>query len=392
MNPSASLESRHLPSFYCWQVPGKPVRVFLSHEVVDRLSQEALEGLGAVPRRGVEVGGLLLGTAQRGEELVVRIEDYCPVPCEYFFGPSYILSEEDQQAFEQALERWARSPARALCVVGYYRSHTRSEPWLGEADLSLFSSYFSDPTKVALVIKPRPGGLSAAGFFFWEAGKIRADSTYLEFPFSRRTLGGGEPSPVAPEPFPAGSAETVESGAERSSLGAEPLQPAPGSDLIPLPSFLAGAQPETEPGGILRRGLRWLCVRIALVIVLVILGSWLGWLMSRQYYRLLPRAVASDSFSLELAVVEYGDNLHLSWNRNAPAIRLGERGILVIADGDQNRSLALDESQLRNGTVIYRRMAGPIQFRLEVILRGGNRSVSESWEAKPPPAPGQSSH
>jgi hypothetical protein len=194
---------------------------------------------------------------------------------------------------------------------------------------------------------------------------------------------------VAPEPAPASSAESV---AEDRAVEAEPERPTPGPDLVPLPSFLAVSQPEAAKSGLFSRHLKSLWVRIAMVTVLVPLGGWLGWLGARQYHRLLPRAVVSDPFSLELTVIEYGDSLHLTWNRNAPAIRLGERGILVIADGDQNRSMELDETQLRNGTVIYRRMAGPIRFRLEVILRGGNRSVSESWEAKPPPTPGQSSH
>lgn len=389
MNPTARLESKNFPSFYSWQVSGKPVSVLLSFAVVDRLLLEALEGLGALRRRGAEIGGLLLGTAQRGEKLVVRIEDCCPVRCEYSFGPSYILSEWDRQAFEQALDQWKPSPARAIYAVGYYRSHTRSEPWLGEEDLWLLSTYFSDPARVALVIKPRPAGVSVGGFFFWERGEVRADSTYLEFPFDRRALGGGEPPPAAPDPSPAGATETA---ADESSLEPEPPQPAPGSDLIPLPSFLAGPQPETAKSGILGLRLGSLWVRIAVLIVLVLLGSWLGFLAARQYQRWVSKTVFSDPFSLDLAVIEYGDNLHLSWNRNAPAIRAAERGILLISDGEQNRSLELDESQLRNGSVIYRRLAGPIRFRLEVFLRGGNRSVTESWEPNPPPAPGQTSH
>lgn len=385
MNPTASLESRNLPSFYAWQVPGKPLSVLLSYGVVDRLLREALRGLGAVPRRGAEIGGLLLGSAQRGEKLVVRIEDYWPAPCEYSFGPSYVLSEGDRQSFGQALEEWKPSPARAIYAVGYYRSHTRKESWLGEEDLWLFSTYFSDPTKVALVIKPRVTSVSVGGFFFWERGEVRAESTYLEFPFDRRALGGGEPPPAG-EP----SRALVTDGA--GSPGPEPPETAPEMESIPLPSFLAVPQPETDRSGILglRLGSRW--VRAAVLLVLLALGSWLGFLAARQYHRWVPKSIAHDPFSLELAVMEYGDNLHLSWNRNAPAIRIAERGILLIADGDQNRSLELDEGQLRNGSVIYRQLAGPIRFRLEVFLRGGNRSVTETWEPSPPPALGPTSH
>jgi hypothetical protein len=384
MNPTAGLESQNLPSFYAWQVPGKPLSVLLSYGVVDRLLREALRGLGAVPRRGAEIGGLLLGSAQRGEKLVVRIEDYWPVPCEYCFGPSYVLSEGDRQSLGQALEKWKPSPARAIYAVGYYRSHTRKESWLGEEDVWLFSTYFSDSTKVALVIKPRVTSVSVGGFFFWERGEVRAESTYLEFPFDRRALGGGEPPPAGEDAPPAGRAETA---AEESSHEPELGEATPGSDFIPLPSFLTGPPPQTRKSRV-----ESLWVRMAILAALLSLGSWLGFLAARQYHRWVPKSIANDPFSLGLAVMEYGDNLHLSWNRNAPAIRIAERGILLIADGDQNRSLELDEGQLRNGSVIYRRLAGPIRFRLEVFLRGGNRSVTETWEPNPPPALGPTSH
>lgn len=41
-------------------------------EVVDRLEAEALKGLWAVPKRGAEVGGVLLGTGTPGGGMVVE--------------------------------------------------------------------------------------------------------------------------------------------------------------------------------------------------------------------------------------------------------------------------------------------------------------------------------
>jgi len=361
------------PSLYSWQVPGKPISVHLSHQVIDRILLDAVRGLGSIPRRGAEIGGLLLGTAQRGEKLVVKIEDHCPVPCEHSFGPSYVLTEEEKRAFEAALESWQPSPSRAIYAVGYYRSHTRDSLGMTEEDLWLFSTYFADPTKVALVIKPRATGSSVAGFFFWEKGEIRSQSTYLEFPFDRRELEATEDPPAAA----AVEAGDSEQPGERTS-GV--------SEEIPLPSFLTASQPDPKEGGAWksRWGSWW--VQIPIILVLVLLGGWLGIQGGRYLKQQVPQAPSEDPYALGLSVAEYGDNLHLTWNREAPAIRSARRGLLIIGDGDQSRVLEMDWNQLQNGSVMYRRVTGPVRFRLEVHLRQ-NRVLSESWEAPIPQQP-----
>jgi hypothetical protein len=364
------------PSLYSWQVPGKPISVHLSHQVIDRILLEAVRGLGSIPRRGAEIGGLLLGTAQRGEKLVVKIEDHCPVPCQHSFGPSYVLTEEEKRAFEAALESWQPSPSRALYAVGYYRSHTRENLGMSEEDLGLFSTYFADPAKVALVIKPRATGSSGAGFFFWEKGEIRSQSTYLEFPFDRRELEAAEVPPAAAE---------VAAGDSEQLCEATPTV----AEDIPLPSFLAASQRDPKERGL--SSLRWRSwwVQIPIILALVLLGGWLGIQGGRYLKQQLPQAAPEDPYTLGLTVAEYGDNLHLTWNREAPAIRSARRGLLIIGDGDQSRVLEMDWNQLQNGSVMYRRMSGPVRFRLEVYLKE-NRVLSESWEAPSPPQPASS--
>jgi hypothetical protein len=49
------------PGYYVWEVPGKPVAVHLHLDVLDRIASEVMRGFGAVPKRGAEVGGLLIG-------------------------------------------------------------------------------------------------------------------------------------------------------------------------------------------------------------------------------------------------------------------------------------------------------------------------------------------
>src|SRR5690348_7637215 len=81
--------------FYLWEVPGKPVSIQLHFDVIDRLTPEILRGLGALKRRGAEVGGLLLGRTEPGSPRKITIEDFEPVPTEYLTGPSYNLSARD---------------------------------------------------------------------------------------------------------------------------------------------------------------------------------------------------------------------------------------------------------------------------------------------------------
>ena len=69
--------------YFVWEVPGKPIRVHLHLEVVDRVAAEAMRGFGAVPKRGAEVGGVLIGTIEPGDPSIVRIEDFEPVECDY---------------------------------------------------------------------------------------------------------------------------------------------------------------------------------------------------------------------------------------------------------------------------------------------------------------------
>src|ERR1051325_2284088 len=95
-----------VPGYYVWEVPGKPVVVHLHLDALDRIASEVMRGFGAVPQRGAEIGGLLLGSVDPGEPSVVRIEDYEAIPCGYKRGPSYLLTGDDQRDFEDACERW----------------------------------------------------------------------------------------------------------------------------------------------------------------------------------------------------------------------------------------------------------------------------------------------
>ena len=169
---------------YVWEVPGKPVAVHIPLSVVDRLSAEMMRGYGANPKRNPEIGGVLIGSVQPGSPTIVRIEDFEMVPCQYRRGPSYVFTEEDCEPFEQAGVR--------ADAVGYFRSHTRDGLSLGVEDVDLLDHFFTDPSTVALLIKPYATKASIAGYFIRENGTF-PETTPLEFPFRRQELTGEEP-------------------------------------------------------------------------------------------------------------------------------------------------------------------------------------------------------
>src|SRR5437773_3503301 len=107
------IDDRHL---------GKSLAVRLNLDVVDRLATAVMEGFKAVPRRGLEVGGLLLG---RIEADWVVVDDFAPIPSEHQYGPSWLLSGKDKKLLAGETSR-LQAAADGLRVVGLCRSHTRS--------------------------------------------------------------------------------------------------------------------------------------------------------------------------------------------------------------------------------------------------------------------------
>jgi proteasome lid subunit RPN8/RPN11 len=163
-----------------WSAPRSP-SIAMRRRVMEGIHQEVGEAFAAVPRRGAETGGILLG-ARDGDRLVV--EDFEPVPCEHRFGPSYRLSDADREAMAESLD-WFRACARpGLSVLGYYRSHTLPDFALSEADEELLRSHFADPENVVLLIKPSRTGATVADFFIRRDGHTEEAFTPIPFPFT----------------------------------------------------------------------------------------------------------------------------------------------------------------------------------------------------------------
>lgn len=359
-----------VPGYYVWEVPGNPVAVHLHLDVLDRIAAEVMRGFGAVPKRGAEVGGLLIGLVEPGDPSVVRIEDYEAVTCGYKRGPSYLFTAEDIVGFDEACERWMPDASRPAYAVGYFRSDTREGFSLSPDDIDLMDRHFPAPTHTVLLIKPFATKASIGGFFVRQDGVFPL-TTPLEFPFRRRELTGEEPPP-------------------HRSLMERPPRKGRLRDVVPQLSSETGdgdsgaRVPEPEPAfavattskSRVRAGWVW----IPLSFVFLLLGVLVGFQAALSFGS-RGSSIAATDFSLGLTVNKVDDNLSVKWDRQSPAVKTALKGLLEIEDSGYTKPVDLDTAQLQNGALIYRSSTGTVRFRLTVYPKA-RVSVTETMEWK----------
>jgi len=313
--------------YYNWEVAGKPVSIQLDFEVVDKLSMEVMRGFGAVPRRGAEVGGVLLGSIEVGDKLLVRVEDFVPVPCDYMRGPSYLLTENDEARFRQTVESAKQASDKRLYAVGFYRSHTRDGLGLSDEDLQMHEKYFGDPTNVILLVRPFASKTSVGAFFFEENGGFRRESSYLEFPFRRRDLGGG-PSPSIRGALTEDAAPALEPGSNPSTQ--TPAVPDP-ADLREWLKSRGHQDPDgaaQDSGGSARFRGKWVWVPLSFVFLL--LGVIVGFQSALVLNKGDAQKIAQQSLTLSMTAQLESGKVVIRWDRRSAAVQNSRGGTLRI--------------------------------------------------------------
>ena len=163
-----------------WEAADGVERATLSPALIGHLQQAAIRGLVAIPKRGLEIGGVLLG---RRESLagsdsgssVFDIAASVEVPCEHRFGPSYILDEIDRAHLVELLARHHQEEYPQ--IVGFYRSYTGREARLDDADQELLRAFFSGRHSfVCLLLQPLSRDTCTADVQFWRADKTVEES------------------------------------------------------------------------------------------------------------------------------------------------------------------------------------------------------------------------
>ncbi|PWU00279.1 MAG: hypothetical protein C5B51_25460 [Terriglobia bacterium] len=315
-----------LPSSYVWSAADRPLSIHLSLEVIQRLHLEALEAFKAVPRRGLEVGGLLLGhIAVQDGSTKVSIEEFLPVESEHRSGPSYLLSSSD-------LEQFQRAATTHPGMVGLYRTQTRSEVLsLSEEDARLCRRFAPAPDGVLLLVQPATG---TGAYFLWQDGAL---VLCHEFPFHFSEL----------------VATGVVVGKPAAAVQAPPAR-------APAPAPFAANR-------------RWLTPLMA-----CLLGFACGAFLWRQFQSpSVPRAApvaqarASTPGRVTLQVERQGRALHLTWDRNAEPMHDATHAKLYITDGRHNSQLELDSRELKAGALSYWPDTQDVTFRLEVFSDSG---------------------
>lgn len=361
-----------------WEAPGNKLVVQLNLDVVDRLSAEIQRGFGLVPKRGAEVGGVLLGSVEAGEKTIVWVDDWKAVACEYGRGPSYLLSDVERDNLAMVVES-ARGSERK--PVGFYRSHTRDGAMtLAEEDLELAAQYFADPNAVVLLVRPFATKVSQAGFLLREGGAFPTEIA-TEFPFRRNEMLG--------EDAPARRSMYERKPRQRGTRGDEELfeRPAESAPEVPpyvppMPTFGASAGYATElaaaaeaPVVKARSGWMW----FPLSFIFLVLGVALGFQAALTFAPELQQSQSAKAFQLNLSAGRNGDSLTVRWDRESAAVKAAERGVLEIEDGDATRPLPLDQAHLREGSVIYQNTSSTVRFRL-VVYMGSKVTVNETVE------------
>ncbi len=366
------------PGTYLFAVPGQSASIYVSLDLIDRLQQDVMRGYGAVPKRGAEVGGILLGSAIATERLVVEIEDYEMVTIEYKRGPSYQLSPADVEMFEQTLERLRNMSEDGLHPIGFFRSNTRDSAGLAPDDVELLNKYFPDPKAVFLLIKPYATKVGKATILLREDnGEFPGGAPASEFPFRRKDLAPGDQTVSTRSRSPQHSPAVAPGpGGFASGPRAAAVRPATDLSLVRSQDQAIGlAQPRddeyadySEPELPLAKdkgGSGWIWVPLSFIFLL--LGVLLGF---QAALTLRPQAAGGgDPFNLQLNVSKEGDNLNVRWDRQGLAVRSATRGVLVIVDGSYSKKVELDSNQLQTGSVVYRHNSSEVRFRFEVYPR-----------------------
>ena len=342
-----------------WEVSGKPVVVRLSFDVVRRLGLAVWEGFKAMPRRGLETGGLLIGTRRdRGSQVVVEIADFEAVESEHAAGPSYLLSEPDRRLLESRIAAHGTS-GRKPHVVGFYRSHTRSRFGITLEDKYVFSNYFRKPSDVFLLIRSNGNAPPTGGFLIREGSKILSETPYLQFTFGADFAlpAAREVSPALPPPVP------VSAGPTQTVVTAAPPTARPAA-LRPVIFAAAGA-----------------------AILTAILTAGVSFAIWRR-----PPAAASDGIGAQLAlrIGNSSGGLRLTWNHRVS--QQASHAILWIRDGELEHKVELDPKQLNEGSIAYWPRTSDVDFRLQLVGPGGPvtesvRSIGEPVRPTEQPAP-----
>jgi len=315
---------------FTWDALDHSGRVTLSATVIRDLGQEAIRGFLAIPKRGMEIGGLLFGNVRVDSRVpVFEITATEEVPCEHRFGPSYTLDVQDRNRLSTALARRRRDGSTP--VIGFYRSFTGRDPHLDESDREVMAALFPNRDFVYLLLHPQNADVCTGSFEIAKTGRPQAE---------------------------------------------EELQPE--AAARPLPIAVEQRETVDEPA---RPSHNWLVLLLCVLAALAVFAGYRWWRSAP-----VPEpALATLGFDAQRS----GSELMLRWNGSAPALARASRGVIAVDDGAQPSQITLTPDQLHGGSLPYRPVTSNPLFHLKAYA-GTNLVAADTvhvLEAMPPPAP-----
>jgi hypothetical protein len=345
------LHAPELESYFVPNVPDSSPAVQISLSLIHRLGFEVLEAFKSVPKRGLEIGGILLGRVlpapTDGFRSTILVEEFEPVESEHEQGPSYLLSERDKLLFEQSVSRHRNQPAGEPRPVGFFRSQTRGGFDFDEHDIGIAQSLFSREASVCLLIKPSADGANQGRIGIWSESALESFET---FPFRAAALrDGGFPITAPP--------------AKRGSVTAE----------VP-----AAIPSEAKTVAVTNPAPRWQTGWVRDSAVLLGLAAALlfaAFLTRSGGHTDVPtsptrQAGPAREEDISLNVERRNGSAVLTWNHASPAVQRAESGLLVIVDAGKQQELRLDRTELETGRIVYVPGSNDVSFRMHLMAPG----------------------
>ena len=390
-----------------WESIFEGQRVVVLEPVVRDLRRLAIEGFLALPRRGIEVGGLVLGEAgSKG----IRIAGFEEVPCEHRYGPSYALSDSDRAHMAELLEsRQAIQPP----VAGFFRSFASRAPVIEEADETFVREHFPKGYVAFLMLQPKSAEDCVASLRLFRDGQLLPEvedaATDFGTPWAPTEepdvpevlVAAGPALSEALEPQIEMSYQTSEAphalseASQPSSAASQPTSEARSPYELP-PSFRSRekefapawqgapqAARQTLPlwstDVPAKRSRAWIPAVILLAIACAAGGYALG---------LRGRPAAWTDLRLEAR--DNGGQLELTWNGSAPPAAGASRGLLSVGNGTAHRDIELGPAEIRRGRFALPASGGDVALRL-ALFAGGREVAGDSLRlatlASAPPTP-----
>lgn len=338
----------------------------ISLSLIEDLSLATIEALKSVPKRGLEIGGILLGRINIATSTIV-IEDFEPLDSEHLHGPSWLLSPKDRSVLRQAVARLRDRPSPKPGPVGFYRSQTRDAALdFNDQDNVLVRETFSNQSAVSLLVRPSLAEPSVArlgikagdllqpvAVFPFHAGVLRKDGFQIVEDLAAVTTTSGQPEPVD--------------------------NPAPAATRIKRFPVIAAL--------------------LAAAAAILLASFFFDWSRTaRAPVRLPPVTAASlpagkpqpaESTAVMLSVQRQEATAILSWNREALPVKNADYALLEIDDGGNRQVLRLGKTELEAGRVVYIPRNRDVGFQLQVFGPAGSATESIRSVAGPSPTQAQ---